>query len=72
MFSQAIAVFVGNGKKPHTLLILRPSLFFFVYAFPDIGSVGRFVKKKKNHKKSRNRRPWYPRTTLLKSSKWTD
>ena len=31
-----------------------------------IGSVGRIEKKKpkKNHKKSRNRRPWYPGTTL--------
>ena len=30
-------------------------------AFPDIGSVGRIEKrktKKKDHKKSRNRRPW--------------
>ena len=33
-------------------------------AFPDIGSVARFEKKKlkktkkKNHKKSRNRMPW--------------
>ena len=38
-------------------------------AFPDIGSVGQsdWKKKhlpKKNHKKSRNRRPWYPGTTL--------
>ena len=35
-------------------------------AFPDIESVGRIEKKtkKQNHKKSRNRRPWYPRTTL--------
>ena len=35
--------------------------------FPDIESVGRIEKKKpkkQNHKKSRNRRPWYPRTTL--------
>ena len=31
-------------------------------AFPDIGSVG--LKKKKNHKKSRNSRPWYARKTL--------
>ena len=31
-------------------------------AFSDIGSVGRIEKK--NHKKSRNRRPWYPWTTL--------
>ena len=30
--------------------------------FPDIGSVGRIEKK--NHEKSRNRRPWYPGTTL--------
>ena len=31
-----------------------------------IGSVGRIEKKKpkKNHKKSRNRRPWYSGTTL--------
>ena len=35
-------------------------------AYPDIGSVGRIEKKnlKENHKKSRNSRPWYPRTTL--------
>ena len=35
-------------------------------AFPYIGSVGRIEKKKakKNNKKSRNRRPWYPRMTL--------
>ena len=32
-------------------------------AFPDIWSVGR-IAKKKNHTKSRNRRPWYPRMTL--------
>ena len=31
-------------------------------AFPDFGSVGRI--KKKNQKKSRNRRPWYPKITL--------
>ena len=31
-------------------------------AFSDIGSVGRIEKK--NHKKSRNSRPWYPKTTL--------
>ena len=48
---------------------LRPSPLFFHFAsnaFPDIGSVGRNEKKKpkKNHKKSRNRRPWYPRVTL--------
>ena len=33
--------------------------------FPDIESVGRIEKKKpkkQNHKKSRNRRPWYPRS----------
>ena len=36
-------------------------------AFPDIGSVGGIEKKKpkkKNHKKSPNRRPWYPGMTL--------
>ena len=47
---------------------LRPSPFFLRLpsnAFPDIGSVGRIEKKKnlkQNHKKSRNSRPWYPRT----------
>ena len=42
----------------HPLFFLRlPS-----NAFPDIGSVGRIEKK--NHKKSRNSRPWYPKTTL--------
>ena len=50
------------------------SAFFFRLliasnAFPDIGSpwsVGLKKKnlKKKKHKKSRNRRPWYPRMTL--------
>ena len=49
--------------KGHSLVFLRlPS-----NAFPDIGSVGRIGKKKnlkKNHKKSRNSGPWYPRTTL--------
>ena len=48
-------------------------LFFFrlaLNAFPAIWSVGRIEKKKtkkklrKNHKKSRKRRPWYPRMTL--------
>ena len=36
-------------------------------AIPFIGSVGRIEKRKtltKIHKKSRNRRPWYPGTTL--------
>ena len=36
-------------------------------AFPDVGSVGRIEKKKnlkKNHKKSPNRRSWYPGMTL--------
>ena len=48
----------------------RPSPFFLRLpsnSFPDIGSVGRIEKKKptkKNHKKSRNSRPLYPRTTL--------
>ena len=44
---------------------LRHPPFFFRLAsnaLPDIGSVAR--KKKKYHKKSRNSRPWYPRTTL--------
>ena len=49
--------------------VLRPSPFFFRLAsnaFPDIGSVGLKKKKtsKQHHKKSRNRRPWYPGTTL--------
>ena len=48
-----------NGEKKEDGLIASD-------AFPDIGSVGRIDKKnwKGNHKKSRNRRPWYPRTTL--------
>ena len=50
MFSQAIAVFVDNGKKTSYLLDSQTIPFFFVYAFPDIGSVGRI--KKKNSKKS--------------------
>ena len=46
-------------------VFLRPSPFFFRLAsnaFPDVGSVCRIEKK--NHIKSRNRRPWYPRMTL--------
>ena len=44
-------------------------LFFFRLAsnaFPDIRSVARIKKKtkKKNYKKSRNRRPWHPNMTL--------
>ena len=47
---------------------LRPSPFSFHLVsnvFPDVGSVGRIEKKKptKDHKKSPNRRPWYPRMT---------
>ena len=48
---------------------VRPSPPFFRLAsnaFPDTGLVGQIEKKKstKNHKKSRNRRPWNPRMTL--------
>ena len=46
-------------------MIYKAIPFFFRLAsnvFPDIGSVGRIAKK--NHTKSRNRRPWYPRITL--------
>ena len=54
------------------LLLIRPSPYFFFRlasnAFPDIGSVGRIVKKKKlktkDHKNSWIRRPWYLRMTL--------
>ena len=48
----------------------HPLLFFRLAsnAFPDVGSVGRMEKKrskKKNHKKSQNRKPcWYPRMKL--------
>ena len=47
----------------------HPLLFFRLAsnAFPDVGLVSRIEKKrpkKKNHKKSRNGRPWYPRMTL--------
>ena len=50
-------------------MIYKAIPFFFRLAsnaFPDIESVGRIEKKpkKQNHKKSRNRRPWYPRMTL--------
>ena len=53
----------------HFFVVLRPSPFFLSLpsnAFPDIGSVGRIETKnlKKNNKKSRNSRPWYPRTML--------
>ena len=49
--------------------ILRPSPFFsFSVECVSWYWVGRSdwkkKKLKKNHKKSRNRRPWYPRTTL--------
>ena len=50
---------------------IRPYPFFFLSvanAFSDFGSVGRSDWKKKElkkiHKKFRNIRPWYPRTTL--------
>ena len=48
---------------------LRPSLFFFVQRRMRFLMLGRSVGlekqfPKKNHKKSRNRRPWYPRITL--------
>ena len=50
----------------------RPSPFFCLgsNAFPDIGSIGRIEEKnlKENRKKSRNRRPWYPRMTLKVNS----
>ena len=44
---------------------LRPSLFFFSFSVECVSWcwVGR-SDWKKNHKKSRNRRPWYPRITL--------
>ena len=52
-----------------TFFMLGHPLFFrsASNAFPDVGSVGRIEKKnskKKNHKKSRNKSPWYPRKTL--------
>ena len=56
----------------------RPSFFFVRLssnAFPDIGSVDRTEKKnlkKINHKKSRYRRPWYPRMTLKDLCIWTN
>ena len=43
-------------------------LFLASNAFSDIGSVGRIEKKKylkKNHKKSRNSRPFYPWTKFF-------
>ena len=50
----------------------RPSPFFCLgsNAFPDIGSIGRIEEKnlKENRKKSRNKRPWYPRMTLKVNS----
>ena len=49
------------------LLFLNVLSFIYLAsnAFSGVGSVGRFEKKtKKNHKKSRNRRSWYPRMTL--------
>ena len=53
----------------HTMQV-RPSPFFRLAsnAFPDIGSVDRIekknIKKKKNHKKSRNGRPGTPASYL--------
>ena len=52
-----------------SFILLGHPLFFLHLssnAFPDIELVGRIEKKnlKKNHKKSRNSRPRYPRTTL--------
>ena len=57
------------GIKILCLFQLMPSHLFFCLAsnaFSDIGSVGRIEKKnlKRMHMKSRNGRPWYPRTTL--------
>ena len=46
----------NNNNKAIPIFFRLPS-----NAFPDIGSVCRIEKK--NHKKSRNSRPWYPRTT---------
>ena len=61
----ALASFFSDEATPPFFRLLIAS-----NAFPDIGSprsVG--LEKKKNlkkqkHKKSRNRRPWYPRMTL--------
>ena len=45
--------------------VLGHPLFFFVQRRMHFPILGRSVGlKKKNHKKSRNRRPWYPWTTL--------
>ena len=61
-----------NLYHPHTVRLFNwnwlrrdPPLFLASNAFSDVGSVGQIEKQKqkKNHKKSRNRRPWYPRTT---------
>ena len=46
----------------NNLLSIRPFPRLASNAFPDVGSVGRIEKK--NHKKSRNMRPWYPRKAL--------
>ena len=59
-------------SHPGLLQIICPSghpLFFFVYRRMRFLILGRSVglnkkKPKKNHKKFRNSRPWYPRTTL--------
>ena len=63
--------FVGSRLKFSIFVGWAIPLFFLRLpsnAFLDIGSVGRIEKKKKtkkkNHKKSRNNWPWYPRTTL--------
>ena len=55
--------FAPTFSNPLSLSLAIP-LFFRLASdvLPDIGSVGRIGKK--NHKKSWNRRPWYPGTTL--------
>ena len=57
-----------KNLMPFSFNTIPPFFCLASNAFSDIGSVGQIEKKKKNLKKiqmkSRNSRPWYPRTTL--------
>ena len=56
-----------KNLMPFSTNAIPPFFCLASNVFSDIGSVGRIEKKKnlkKIHMKSRNSRPWYPRTTL--------
>ena len=59
----------GETSGKNNIWLGNPLFFLCLPSnvFPDIGSVGWIEKQKtwkKNHKKSWNSRPWYPRTML--------